>query len=71
MRLFAAYAAGNCTSNFFMRKLFTTICLFVLLKANGQELYVFSEPASNMPAHSISTKLTGHFVTKDNIYGRF
>ncbi len=44
--------------------------LFVFhLKA--QELYVYTEPASNMPAHSISTKLTGHFVSSDNIYGRF
>lgn len=39
--------------------------------AKGQELYVFSEPASNMPAHSISAKLSGHFVTNDKIYGRF
>jgi hypothetical protein len=39
--------------------------------AKGQELYVYTEPASNMPAHSISAKLTGHFVTNDKIYGRF
>src|SRR6187549_4005364 len=38
--------------------------------ATGQELYVFSEPASNMPAKSISFKLTDHFVTSDKIYGR-
>ena len=38
---------------------------------NGQELYVFTEPASNMPAHSVSAKLTDRFVTSDNIYGRF
>lgn len=37
----------------------------------AQELYVYTEPASNMPAHSVSAKLTGHFVTNDNIYGRF
>ena len=42
-----------------------------MTKTEGQELYVFSEPASNMPAHSISVKLTDHFVTKDKIYGRF
>jgi hypothetical protein len=40
-------------------------------QAQAQELYVYTEPASNMPAHSISTKLTGHFVGSDNIYGRF
>lgn len=39
--------------------------------AKGQELYAYTEPASNMPAHSISAKLTGHFVTNDKIYGRF
>jgi len=41
------------------------------MKMNGQELYVFTEPASNMPAHSISIKLTDHFVTNDKIYKRF
>jgi hypothetical protein len=40
-------------------------------KVMGQELYVFSEPASNLPAKSISVKLTNHFVSTDNIYGRF
>lgn len=51
-------------------------CTFFILalslsRLNAQELYVYTEPASNMPAHSISAKLTGHFVTSDNIYGRF
>lgn len=50
------------------------ICIITLLisveKMMGQELYVFSEPASNMPAHSISGKLTGHFVGNDKNYGR-
>lgn len=45
------------------------LCSFQLL--SGQELYVFSEPASNMPARSLSVKLSSHFVTKDNTYGRF
>jgi hypothetical protein len=45
--------------------------MLVLGRPQAQELYVFTEPASNMPAHSISAKLTGHFVTSDNIYGRF
>ena len=30
----------------------------ILQTAAAQELYVFSEPASNMPAHSLSAKLT-------------
>jgi len=54
-----------------MKKLFVFLFVFITVKINAQELYVFTEPASNMPAHSISTKLTGHFVTNDNIYGRF
>ena len=54
-----------------MKKLFAFLFVFITVKINAQELYVFTEPASNMPAHSISTKLTGHFVTNDNIYGRF
>lgn len=51
-------------------KFFLVIAFFISINATGQELYVYSEPASNMPAHSISTKLTGHFVTNDNTYGR-
>jgi hypothetical protein len=47
------------------------IIFFAISRVAGQELYVFSEPASNMPAHSISVKLTDHFVTNDNIYSRF
>ncbi|HEX7902859.1 MAG TPA: hypothetical protein VF487_03190 [Chitinophagaceae bacterium] len=53
-----------------MTKFFLIVAFFISIKAAGQELYVYSEPASNMPAHSISTKLTGHFVTNDNIYRR-
>jgi hypothetical protein len=55
-----------------MRKqIIGTLLFFVALQGTGQELYVFSEPASNMPAHSISAKLTGHLVGNDDIYGRF
>jgi hypothetical protein len=55
-----------------MKKLFILLILFCpFIHGNGQELFVFTEPASNMPAHSISAKLTDHFVTTDNIYGRF
>jgi hypothetical protein len=46
------------------------LILFTAGNAKAQELYVFSEPASNMPTHSISARLTGHFVTNDKIYGR-
>jgi hypothetical protein len=54
-----------------MKKLTGLIILFIALKSEGQELYVFTEPASNMPAHSLSAKLTGHFVTNDKIDDRF
>ena len=55
-----------------MRYLILTGLLSLLIvKGHSQELYVFSEPASNIPAHSLSAKLKSHFVTRDNIYGRF
>ncbi len=55
-----------------MNKSFIIILLLLICgKVTGQELYVFSEPASNIPARSISVKLTHHFVSTDNIYGRF
>ncbi|HRF18711.1 MAG TPA: hypothetical protein PK977_11095 [Chitinophagaceae bacterium] len=54
-----------------MKKLFILLLLFTAFRMSGQELYVFSEPASNVPAHSLSVKLTNHFVTSDKIYGRF
>lgn len=47
------------------------IAVFVASQVKTQELFVYTEPASNMPAHSFSAKLTGHFVASDNIYGRF
>jgi hypothetical protein len=54
-----------------MRINYVIICLLLYGQLAGQELYVFSEPASNMPAKSISVKLTDHFVARDDIYGRF
>ena len=51
---------------------FCWIIIFIsALPAQAQELFVFSEPASNMPAHSISVKLTDHFVTSNRIYNKF
>ncbi len=54
-----------------MTKNFLWILSFWAIKAEAQELNVFTEPASNIPAHSISVKLIDHFVIKDKIYGRF
>lgn len=47
------------------------ILLLCCLGGNAQELYVYSEPASNMPAHSISTKLSSNFITKQDPANRF
>jgi len=54
-----------------MSKIYSIILLLMMgANVKGQELYVFSEPASNMPAKSLSVKLTDHVVTNDNIYNR-
>ncbi|HCL04509.1 MAG TPA: hypothetical protein DHW64_00370 [Chitinophagaceae bacterium] len=42
--------------NFLIAALLATLCV------SGQELYVFSEPASNMPAKSISVKQTAKWL---------
>lgn len=46
-----------------MKFVFTILagCLFTFC-SQAQELYVFSDPASNLPAQSISAKLTGRFA---------
>jgi len=46
-----------------MRILFTAVLsIFICVGVKAQELYVFTEPASNMPAHSISVKYNGKFL---------
>ena len=45
-----------------MRKICALICLLIGVNASAQELYVFSEPASNMPAKSIGLKYAGKFL---------
>ena len=37
-------------------------CLFYSIGSQSQELYVFSDPASNLPAQSLSAKLTARFA---------
>lgn len=49
-----------------------TILLFLLgisFYSAGQELYVFSDPASNIPARSLSLKFSGHTAFKKNSNG--
>lgn len=36
--------------------------LFVVKSVHAQELFVFTEPASNMPAHSVGARLTNGFT---------
>jgi len=54
-----------------MKYLLIILSYLLTLSGNSQELYVFNNPASNIPANSISLKLTNHFVTNDKIYSRF
>jgi hypothetical protein len=45
-----------------MKKFLIISFLLSGLAAAGQELYVFSEPASNMPARSISAKISANYI---------
>ncbi len=47
-----------------MKKNFFLYIIFCSLAAKGQELYVYTEPASNMPAQSLSTKLSANYIGK-------
>ncbi len=40
------------------------ILLLCSVRAAGQELYVYSEPASNMPAHSLSAKISANLIAR-------
>ena len=53
----------------FLRIFFLALLCFVHV-LYAQELYVFSEPASTMPAHSLSVKLKNHFATKNEFFDR-
>lgn len=46
-----------------MKKYCTLVVLVLVLSyTHAQELYVYTEPASNMPAHSISAKLSTYYA---------
>ena len=51
-------------------KIIFPICILAFTHADGQELYVFTEPASNMPAKSLSAKLTGNFMGAQSWHDR-
>lgn len=60
-------AASNCWGSLFiMRKLFFLIGCFVVLQTQAQELYVYTEPASNMAARSIGFRLTNKLMQQQN-----
>ena len=44
-----------------MKKILHAICILIAVNTSAQELYPFTEPASNMPANSMSGKLSGMF----------
>ena len=54
-----------------MRKLFSAILCFISLQLTAQELYVYSEPASNMPARSLSLRFTANLMGPQPWHNRF
>ncbi len=47
-----------------MKKSILAGIIFCSFVTKGQELYVYTEPASNMPAHSLSAKLSADYIGK-------
>lgn len=45
-----------------MKHICFSIACFFAVAAKSQELYVYTEPASNMPAYSLALKLSGNFT---------
>lgn len=45
-----------------MRRILIAFCLLATMQGKAQELFVFSEPASNMPARSMAVKYGGKLV---------
>lgn len=54
-----------------MKKNILGILVFCSYLAKAQELYVYSEPASNMPARSVSAKLTANYIGRQATESRF
>lgn len=54
-----------------MRQLLVFIFTFVVaITIHAQELYVFAEPASSLPAHALSVKFKNHFTGKNEFFDR-
>jgi len=45
-----------------MKQFYLLALLFLGIHVNAQELFVYTEPASNIPAHSISLRLKGEYM---------
>jgi hypothetical protein len=52
-----------------MKKIFVLIFVLFVYKANAQELFVFTEPASNMAAKSVGIRLNNYWM-KENGNGK-
>ncbi|MEY3324841.1 MAG: hypothetical protein EBR98_00390 [Chitinophagaceae bacterium] len=54
-----------------MRHLVVLISIIIFsTDTHSQELYVFSEPASSLPAHALSVKFKNHFTGKNEFFDR-
>ncbi len=53
-----------------MRLFFTGLVLLFCGNLSAQELYVYTEPASNIPARSLSARLTGMYIPSQKPYYR-
>ncbi|RZK80862.1 MAG: hypothetical protein EOO92_06595 [Pedobacter sp.] len=51
-------------------KLVLALLVLITRKASSQELYVFTEPASNMPAKSIGIRITNEGMSNPNFVSR-
>ncbi|RYY58251.1 MAG: hypothetical protein EOO05_17000 [Chitinophagaceae bacterium] len=54
-----------------MKKFSCFLLLLVAIRGQSQELYVYTEPASNMPAKSVSAMVTANYVPPQLPYDRF
>ena len=54
-----------------MRKIIPAILCFISMHISAQELYVFTEPASNMPAKSLSLRITANLMGPQSWHNRF
>ncbi len=53
-----------------MKRILLPMLLFLGMQGKAQELYVYSEPASNIPAHSISGKISAGYMREESITKR-